>query len=119
MTPDGDLDRERLGKLLGLFSSSHDGEVANAARAADALVRRAGMTWPDVVAPPQLPVLVTNIGDKANFASAREAVLFCLRYPDELTVWEINFCRNLSRQRKPASPKQRAVLQTIVAKVVL
>ena len=53
------LDRELLEKLLGMIGSPHDGEALAAARKADALVRRAGLTWPDVLAgrdqpPPQV-----------------------------------------------------------------
>jgi len=36
------LDRDRLAKLLGMLGADHDGEVVNAARAADRLVRRSG-----------------------------------------------------------------------------
>ena len=53
------LDRALLEKLLGMIGSPHDGEALAAARKADALVRRAGLTWPDVLAgrdqpPPQV-----------------------------------------------------------------
>jgi hypothetical protein len=45
------LDRDRLAKLLGMLGSDHDGEVVNAARAADRLVRRSGLRWPDIAMP--------------------------------------------------------------------
>jgi hypothetical protein len=45
------IDRERLIKLLGLLGSDHNGEIAAAARMADALIRDAGVTWADVIAP--------------------------------------------------------------------
>src|SRR5215471_8175975 len=45
------IDRERLTKLLGLLGSGHDGEIAAAGRMADALIRDAGVTWADVIAP--------------------------------------------------------------------
>jgi len=44
-----DIDRDRLSKLLGMLGSAHDGEIANAGRAAHALIRAAGSTWPDVL----------------------------------------------------------------------
>lgn len=113
------VDRERLCKLLGMLGSAHDGEIAAAGRADDALVRRAGLTWAAIIAPPQLPVPVSDIGDETSFASTREALEFCLRYQAGLTDWEISFCRSLWRQRKPATAKQVAVLQAIVAKVLL
>jgi hypothetical protein len=43
--------RLRLARLLGMTGSAHDGEVVNAARLADRLVRENGLTWRDVVAP--------------------------------------------------------------------
>ena len=45
------IDRERLIKLLGLLGSDHNGEIASAGRMADALIRDAGVTWADVIAP--------------------------------------------------------------------
>ena len=45
------IDRERLIKLLGLLGSDHNGEIAAAGRLADALIRDAGVTWADVIAP--------------------------------------------------------------------
>ena len=45
------IDRERLTKLLGLLGSGHNGEIAAAGRIADALIRNAGVTWADVIAP--------------------------------------------------------------------
>jgi hypothetical protein len=47
----GELDLVRLRKLCGMFSSAHDGEIANAARMADRLVRAAGLAWDDVLRP--------------------------------------------------------------------
>src|SRR5215471_10819161 len=45
------IDRDRLIKLLGLLGSDHNGEIASAGRMADALIREAGVTWADVIAP--------------------------------------------------------------------
>jgi hypothetical protein len=44
------LNRERLVQLLGMFGSSAVGERANAASLADSMVRRAGLTWMEVLA---------------------------------------------------------------------
>lgn len=41
--------RVRLAKLCGMFGSNAGGEVQNAARLADKLVRDAGVTWLDVI----------------------------------------------------------------------
>ena len=42
-------DHDRLVKLLGMFSSTFDGEVVNAARAAHEVLRRTGFGWVDVL----------------------------------------------------------------------
>jgi hypothetical protein len=44
-----ELNRERLVQLLGMFGASAVGERANAASLADSLVRRAGLTWAEVL----------------------------------------------------------------------
>ena len=44
-----DLDIGRLRKLCGMFGSAHDGEIANAARMADRMLREAGLGWGDVL----------------------------------------------------------------------
>ena len=46
--------RDKLAKLLGLTGSDHNGEVVNAARLANRLVRDLGITWFDVLAAPPL-----------------------------------------------------------------
>ena len=51
MTSVDSLDRKRLAKLRGMFGSDYPGERANAAAAADQLVRQAGLRWPDVLQP--------------------------------------------------------------------
>ena len=50
-------ERDRLAKLLG---SDHDGEVLNAARLADRLVRDHGITWLDAITAPVDPQLSTE-----------------------------------------------------------
>src|SRR6266851_9188673 len=44
-------DRKRLVKLLGLLGSPHGGEALAAARAAERLLRGAGVSWADVLQP--------------------------------------------------------------------
>ena len=45
-----EADRDRLTRLLGMLGSDFDGEVLNAARLADRLVREQGITWFDILA---------------------------------------------------------------------
>jgi hypothetical protein len=49
MKPLGQLDRDRLVKLLGMLGSAHDREILNAARAAEKLRREAGKSWPEIL----------------------------------------------------------------------
>ena len=46
MTP---LDRDRLSKILGMLGSGHPGKVSAAGKAANALIRDADATWPEVL----------------------------------------------------------------------
>jgi hypothetical protein len=45
------LDRQVLVRCLGMMGSTHDGEALNAARIADNRLRKAGVTWADVINP--------------------------------------------------------------------
>lgn len=101
------LDRERLVKLCGMFGSDHAGERANAAAAADRLVRQAGLRWPEVIRPPLLPP-DPNVESQIKFCAART---------DLLTEWERGFIASLEKRRRPRlSAKQMAVLNRLVAK---
>lgn len=46
------LDRDKLAKMLGMLGSRHDGEVTAAGRSAHILLKDAGATWTEVLAPP-------------------------------------------------------------------
>lgn len=120
------LDRDRLGKLLGLLGSDFEGEIAAAGRAANALVRGAGLTWLDIVAPP--PAL--DAGRKAKAKSkkrsatppprttARERGAYCLAAAEFLTAWERDFCASIAGQAYRLTAKQEAVLDRLVTKVM-
>jgi hypothetical protein len=45
------FDRDRLVKLLGMLGSAHDGEVLNAARHIDAMMRASGREWDKLLQP--------------------------------------------------------------------
>ena len=58
------FDRARLVKLLGMLGSAHDGEVLNAARHIDAMVRESGRDWDKLIAPTvAAPKRQTDRGD--------------------------------------------------------
>ena len=78
-----DRDRERLAWLCGMFGSKFEGERANAATLAYQLVRRAGLTWPDVIGTPMLTQSTKSVlvNDAAAWPGGwRDAITHCLRY---------------------------------------
>jgi hypothetical protein len=105
------LNRERLAKLLGMLGSEHDGEVITAARRADELVRRGGLTWRDVVAPNDAQPQLDHVG----FGVANE-IRFCLLHRHRLTEWERSFLAGIRNQNAPLSA-QRNRLNSIVDKL--
>ena len=107
------LDRAKLVKTLGMLGSDHDGEVAAAGRAADRLIREAGLRWPDII-PPQLGKPDRREAD--GIETVRQAVEFVLAHIDLLTEWEANFARSVGRARYRLSQKQIEVLGRLVEK---
>jgi hypothetical protein len=104
------LDRSRLGRILGLLGSNHDGEALAAARMAERMRRDAGLTWPEIVEPAPPPA--------AEWADEVEAdpIAFCFGRSEALTHWEIDFLRSIRRQSYPLTGKQTRVLRRLVAK---
>jgi hypothetical protein len=109
------LDRDRLAAILGMLGSDHDGEILAAARQAERPRRGAGLTWREILAlAPSLPeprrdLVVESVDDAIDLCRARA---------QSLTAWELNFIDTLDRQRSAPSPKQIAVLDVIVQKVI-
>src|ERR1041384_7653752 len=106
------LDRERLVKLLGILGSAYDGEIINAARRADAMVRSSGLTWRDVVAANDAQPQLDTIG----FGVTNE-IRFCLQHRRRLTEWEVTFVTSLRDQSYPATARRRNALNRIVDKL--
>lgn len=106
------IDRELLAKLCGMFGSDHPGERANAAAAADKLVRQAGLRWPDII----LPALPGPKRER-EIASDEDAIEFCIEHDAELTSWEFKFVWSLRRQRYALTAKQLNTLAGIVEKL--
>ena len=118
--------RQKIGRLLGLLGSEHLGERDTAARMADALVRRAGATWFDVVLPPALPAPDTQPQPSGNFdvfldwpSRWRAAVHLCQGAPPQwLTPFERQFVANLAKYKHKPSQAQLDVLGTICGNVI-
>jgi hypothetical protein len=95
---------DRLAKLLGMLGSSHDGEVINAGRAADQLVRSSGLTWFDIIATPkQLRAPTPEPDDDLGW---RDIIAFCRAHSYRLSIRERDFIRSLERWRGYPTDKQ-------------
>jgi hypothetical protein len=109
----------RLAKILGMLGSDYDGEIAAAGRSANAMVKRAGLTWDEVIsssAPiPQTPQYPRRRWRTPGTPSDTAAL--CLQWRDEvLTDWETDFCRSIVGRRR-ISAKQSDVLTRVARKV--
>src|SRR5260221_196373 len=103
--------RRRRARLMA--GREHTAEVVTAARHADALVRRAGLAWRDVVVandaqPQQL--------DPIGFGVANE-IRFCRRHLHRLNAWEQEFLASIREKGAPLSARQRNCLNNIVDKL--
>jgi hypothetical protein len=107
MTTDA-LDRPKLVRVLRMLGSEHDGEVAAAGRAANAMLQRAGIAWADIIVlndPEAAPIDVDG------------QIKFCLDWGAALTVWERDFLRSINHRRHELSAKQTTTLIKIVDRV--
>jgi hypothetical protein len=111
--------RVRLSRLLAMLGSDFDGEVINAGRQADRLVRSAGVSWTDVINPSLPPP------DNARWPGTdpdpagpdwRQTAAACLRFPMLLNKWEFDFLSGLPRF-PGLSKKQRDTLRNIVTRL--
>ena len=96
--------RRRLAAILGMCGSVHAGERANAAEAADRLIRAAGMDWADFVASAQRAEVAE---EAARHLLAEIDLLRADRAEAEanggtLTLWQ-DVGPDISRQRRIAA----------------
>jgi hypothetical protein len=114
----------RLAKLLGMLGSDHSGERDAAGMAAHRLVKVAGLTWDEVVNPPQVgwrrpepePDPEPDPFSWASYVSWRKTVSRLLDQRDLLTEWEIGFLNSIW-QRSRLTERQSACLNDIVERV--
>jgi hypothetical protein len=95
---------DRLIKLLGMLGSAHDGERAAAGLKAHELIRRHGLSWPDILlAPPETP---RKIGWRDKLAA-------CAAHRHSLSARERAFVQSLANWRGTPTEKQLAWLDHI------
>jgi hypothetical protein len=99
------VDRELLAKICGMLGSAHDGEIAAAGRAANALVASAGLTWQQILDPP--PSEPSVIADRHALIRA------CIAHWHDLLTWERLFVEAIQAQRKPLGLLQRQLLASL------
>ena len=126
--PLSSTDQERLAKLLAMFSSNHDGEVVNAARLAERLVKSRGETWDSVIN--AKPASGGNHQHSKPSEKPREEAKppvkwkedaeTCVEYAEHLSEWERQFLKSILENSAsfPLSVKQQQVLDRIFAKVL-
>jgi hypothetical protein len=102
----------KLAKVCSLLGSSHDGEALSAARRADEIVRRAGVSWNEVLAPSYRALPTSS----APPMSVAEKLALCSRYSSLFNPWERKFIRDLHHYRHP-TPKQLALLVRLAEKI--
>jgi len=101
---------DQLVKLLGMLGSAHAGEGANAAAAADKLLRENGLTWREWIEE-------RRRGEKPAGRSPKDVLELCLGCPEVHTAWERNFLADLRRRGPGLSEKQIAKLKQIFGRV--
>ncbi len=121
----------RLARICGMFGSNHAGERASAAAMADSLVRKLGLTWPDVISSSSTTSSSSSTWSTASSRarpcpqsdcsdlSVEELFHFALLAEEEdlLNPWERGFLINVYDRRR-LTDKQLAKLRSIVAKVM-
>ena len=118
-------DREKLVRLLAMFSSDFDGEVVNAARATHRLIIKSGETWEQIISAP--PSLTWNFKATRKAYSKPaptyyedpehwEEIKDCQKMANLLTSWELEFLTSILG-RDSLTDKQRSRLDQIKAKL--
>ena len=107
---------QRLVRLLGMLGSAHDGEVANAGRMADRLIRERGLTWPQIIAlGPTPPATFPPLSrEPATALEWRQLAVWIKRnFADQLNPREYEFVVHMAAWRSMPSPKQQQWLSAI------
>jgi hypothetical protein len=120
-------ERDKLVKVLRMFGSNHDGEVAAAARLAHGMVKKHHLDWGDLL----MPVGPGNTRQHQeethhNTANDENNEAFLIRRASKflvhLTDWEREFLQSIADsliEWGRLTPKQRGVLDRINNKLKL
>ena len=108
------VDLRRLARICGLFGSDHDGEALAAARQAEKIRKKMGLTWEELLVPSTRQRSADPPPEELT--NWRLACHFCLERYRWLTSWELDFVATVARYKKPPSAKQMAILQRLVAR---
>jgi hypothetical protein len=108
------VDLRRLARVCGLLGSDHDGEALAAARQAEKLRKKVGLTWDELLVPSPRPR--SRDPPPEDLTDWRWACHFCLEHYHSLTSWELDFVATVARYTKPPSAKQRIILRRLVAR---
>ena len=137
-----DLDRVRLAKLLGMTTSSFDGEALTAMRRANELVKGGRTTWVEIIVMPgdavqfllgdvaRLEAEVADLRDQLDRQRSRprllpfeqpestdEAIALAIAWRHRLSPWEQQFLWSIGQRRRPLSAKQENVVWGMVNKI--
>jgi len=108
------VDLRRLARVCGLFGSDYDGEALAAARQAEKIRKKVGLTWEELLVPSTRQKSADPPPE--DLTDWRWACHFCLERYRSLTSWELNFVATVARYTKPPSAKQMVILQRLVAR---
>jgi hypothetical protein len=82
------VDLQRLARVCGLLGSDHDGEALAAARQAEKIRKKLGLTWEELLVPPTRQRAADPPPE--DLTDWRSACHFCLERYWSLTSWELN-----------------------------
>src|SRR3954466_4710142 len=108
------VDLKRLARVCGLFGSEHDGEALAAARQAEKIRKKVGLTWEELLVPSARQR--SREPPPEDLMDWRWACHFCLECSRWLTRWELDFVATVARYQKAPSAKQLIILHRLVAR---
>jgi len=106
---------ERLARVLGMLGSAHDGERAAAGLKANQLVRDLGLTWSDIIVPPDLARADNSAPEPHN--DWERMVQHCHRCRGRLSERERTFVEAMRHWRSTPTERQQNWLSDIYSKL--